>query len=69
MGKFTFTSCVQWLMLCLLSVGSAWSQESFEVSVNRNPVRVGEQVQLTFTRRAKPHGQLQRMLQELHPRK
>ena len=49
MGKFTFTSCVQWLMLCLLSVGSAWSQESFEVSVNRNPVRVGEQVQLTFT--------------------
>ena len=49
MGKFTFTSCVQWLMLCLLSVGSAWSQEVFEVSVNRNPVRVGEQVQLTFT--------------------
>ena len=49
MGKFTFTSCIQWLMLCLLSMGAAWSQEAFEVSVNRNPVRVGEQVQLTFT--------------------
>ncbi|MBO75639.1 MAG: hypothetical protein CMD33_10235 [Flavobacteriales bacterium] len=49
MVKFTFTSCLQLLLLCFLSMGMAWSQEAFEVSVNRNPVRVGEQVQLTFT--------------------
>jgi len=49
MGKLTFTSCIQWLLLCFLSVSAAWGQEAFEVSVNRNPVRVGEQVQLTFT--------------------
>ena len=33
----------------LSSVSTAWGQEALEVSVNRNPVRVGEQVQLTFT--------------------
>jgi hypothetical protein len=49
MESFTFKSCVKWLSLCLLCVSTAWGQEAFEVSVNRNPVRMGEQVQLTFT--------------------
>ena len=52
MSKITFISSVQWLMLyCLsiLTIGTALGQEAFEVSANRNPVRIGEQVQLTFT--------------------
>ena len=54
MGKFTFTSCIQWLLLCFLSLGTVWGQEALEVSVNRNPVRIGEQVQLTFTLKTFP---------------
>jgi hypothetical protein len=38
------------LALCfVLFSGLTWSQEALEVSVNRNPVRTGEQIQLTFT--------------------
>lgn len=49
MLKYVFPNGIQWLLLCVLSVSSIQAQEAFEVSVNRNPVRTGEQVQLTFT--------------------
>lgn len=38
------------LTLCfMLFFGLSWGQEALEVSVNRNPVQTGEQIQLTFT--------------------
>lgn len=51
MVKLTLTTCAHWLLFGLLSITSAFGQEAFEVSVNRNPVRTGEQVQLTFTQK------------------
>lgn len=49
MLKFSLPLGIQWLLVCLLSFSGMQAQEAFEVSVNRNPVRTGEQVQLTFT--------------------
>lgn len=49
MEKYVIPHGIQWLLFCLLSVTGMQAQEAFEVSVNRNPVRTGEQVQLTFT--------------------
>lgn len=49
MRTISITTKIQWLLVWLLAFSSLQAQEGFEVSVNRNPVRTGEQVQLTFT--------------------
>lgn len=49
MRTISIPSKIQWLLVWLLAFSAVQAQEAFEVSVNRNPVRTGEQVQLTFT--------------------
>ena len=49
MRTISNTSRFQWLLVWLFAFSAVQAQEAFEVSVNRNPVRTGEQVQLTFT--------------------